>query len=149
MIIDCLVNAEAYFGFNPRLEKAFAFLKSNDVCRLPVGRHDIAGDDVYALVQHYQSKPVSDGIWEGHHNFLDIQYIAEGQERIGYLSREYATVTEPYDEKHDEVLYTGEGSFVTLSKNHFAILAPQDVHMPGIFVDGPAAVQKIVIKVRK
>ena len=39
------------FATNLRLGKAFSFLRRSDLASLPVGRYEIDGEDVFALVQ--------------------------------------------------------------------------------------------------
>ena len=56
MIIDALANMEFYKGLNEQLYKGLTFLKENDVASLPVGRYDIDGDAVFALVQEYETR---------------------------------------------------------------------------------------------
>ena len=47
----------------------------------------------------------------------------------------------------DFIKLEGEGEFLRLDAGTFVILAPQDAHMPGMAVDEPAPVKKVVVKV--
>ena len=57
MIIDALANMEFYKGLNEQLYKGLTFLKDKDLASLPVGRYDIDGDEVFALVQDTRRAP--------------------------------------------------------------------------------------------
>lgn len=67
MIIDALTNMEFYKGLNERLYKGLAFLKETDVASLPVGRYEIDGNEVFALVQKYDTRSADECRWEAHY----------------------------------------------------------------------------------
>lgn len=147
MIIDTLSHAALYFALGPRLERALRFLQTLDAARAPVGRHEIAGDQVFALVQEYESRPLSAGAWEAHRKYMDVQYVAAGAEQMGYAPVA-SLQTGPYDADKDFLRLEGEGQFFRLEAGQFAIFAPQDAHMPGLQARGPQRVKKVVVKVR-
>lgn len=53
-----------------------------------------------------------------------------------------------YDDEKEFMLFDGETSFVNFNKGMFAVFFPEDLHMPGIMRNSPAAVRKIIIKVK-
>lgn len=157
MIVDRLSNVQSGFypallaatdksGLAQRLAAGFQFLQTVDPASLTPGRVEIDGDQVYALVQEYTSKPMEQGRWEAHRKYIDIQYIAEGEEQIGYANIADLTLGD-YDEAKDRYIPKGEGSFVRLSAGMFGLYMPEDAHMPNMAVDQPQPVRKIVIKV--
>ena len=116
-------------------------------CALPlVDRYDIDGDKVYAMVQGYDSKPKAEGFWESHRKYLDVQYVAAGAEHMGYAPTRSLSPGD-YQEENDFIKLEGDGEFFLLREGFFCILAPQDAHMPGMAIDQPAPVKKVVIKV--
>jgi YhcH/YjgK/YiaL family protein len=147
LIIDTLNNATMYYALGPRLERALRFLQVLDPAQVTLGRHEIAGEQVYALVQEYDSKPLEEGFWEAHRSYLDVQYVASGVERIGYAALGSLQAGE-YDAEKDFVKLEGEGQLITVPAGTFVILAPQDAHMPGMAADGPEPVMKVVVKVQ-
>jgi YhcH/YjgK/YiaL family protein len=147
MIVDSLKHAEKYLAISPRLSAALKFLQTADVATLPTGKHVIDGDDVYALVMDYQSKPISEGFLEAHRKYIDVQYVASGVERIGYVDLA-KTVPGEYDEAKDFLKAEGTASMVVIDAGTFAVFFPHDAHMPCIAVDQPTAVRKVVVKVR-
>lgn len=147
MIIDNLKNASLYFGINPRIKTALEFLQSNDCANLKPGRHEIDGENVYANVSSYDSKPKEKGLWEAHRRYYDIQYVAAGTEIMGYANLESLKVSKEYEEEGDYLLLEGNGDFVTAKEGTFIIFGPEDAHMPGIAAKEPEKVAKIVVKV--
>lgn len=150
MILDTLNQWRTYAALSSRFAPAFAFLeKVTD--STPVGRHEIAGDDVYALVQRHGTRPVAERQFEAHRKYLDIQFMQSGRELIYWAPLAVATeVTKPYDDKGDAALYkipAGSMSF-QLRPRDFTILYPQDAHAPSCAWDAPAEVFKVVVKVR-
>ena len=146
MIIDTLNHASMYYALNPLVERALRFLQALDP-KTAVGRHEISGDQVFALVQEYDSKPMSEGFWEAHRRYIDVQYVVAGVEQMGYAPLDSLRPGE-YDGSKDFVKLEGDGQFLRLPAGHFVIMAPQDAHMPGMALDAPAPVKKVVVKVR-
>ena len=147
MLIDHIRNAEAYACLQPGLAQALAFLASAPLATLAPGRHAIAGDRVFALVQDYLTKLPDAGVWEAHHRYIDVQYVVSGAERLGYAPLDRLMVTQPYDEAKDVELLAGEGDHVTAAAGTFVVFFPHDAHMPGLALGEPSPVRKVVVKV--
>ena len=149
MILDSLDRAATYSGLGDRIALALTFLQENDCTKLPAGKMPIDGDNVYALVQDYQSKPRSEGVWEAHRRHIDVQFVAVGMEEMGYAPLASLTTRTAYDETKDFELFDGPGNFVTVPAGHFTIFFPQDGHIPGLAAEGqPSPVRKVVVKVK-
>ena len=84
MVIDTLENCSRYESLHPRFKAAFDFLKRAEAENVPIGRIDLDGNTLYALTQEYDTKPIHDGKLEAHRKYIDIQFILEGEEFIGY-----------------------------------------------------------------
>ncbi len=148
MISDNIKNYTLYKNLGEGINKALLFLSENDFNKMPDGRYNIEGDNVFALVNRYRTKRMEEAVWESHKKYIDVQFVAEGIEKIGYSILENMKVNKAYDENKDIQFINGEGKFVTLEKNSFAILYPSDVHMPGISVKESKEVIKVVVKVK-
>lgn len=146
MILDRLSHASTYDGLPPSLRRALLSLSSTDWGAVAVGRHDIDGVRLFALVSDYETRAESEVPWEAHRQYIDVQYVHSGIERIGHAHLSDLAVG-VYDEARDMVTATGSGGFVVLPAGTFAIFWPQDAHRPGIAVDVPMPVRKIVLKV--
>ena len=81
MITDLLEHRHRYTSLSPRFAAAFAFLEQLPDGQ-PDGRCDIDGDDCFALLQTYQSKPIAEAKFESHRRHIDIQFIQTGSETI-------------------------------------------------------------------
>jgi YhcH/YjgK/YiaL family protein len=98
------------------------------------------------MLQNYTSKPREQGFWEAHRRYLDLQVMIEGVELIGYANITHLSQA-TYDPVKDFLPLFGQGNFLTLQNGSFALLFPQDAHMPGIAHAIPAPVKKLVIKI--
>lgn len=150
MILDTLSNSRHYQVLSPRFEKAFTFLRQvTDTAA--VGRHEIAGDDVYALVQQQRTISVVDRQYEAHRKYVDIQYIIRGREIMYWAPLALLrNVTKPYDADHDAALFSlvPEGVPIPVRAGQFVIFFPDDGHVPLCAWDEPDDVLKVVVKVR-
>jgi len=153
MIYGTLEHAARYQSLSPRLEKAFHYLQGFSGTE-ENGRHEIDGDDVFALVQRYTTKPLEDALFEAHRSYADVQFVHAGNESIllAPLSSVDAdtNTTMAYDAEKDAALFriSPGATALGLSAGHFAVLYPEDAHAPGVQRDGASEVVKVVVKVR-
>jgi YhcH/YjgK/YiaL family protein len=147
MILDNIKNCEKYEGLNRNFDKAFEFLRRADLVSLAVGKYEIDGENIFAMVQEYETKDLENAKYEAHKKYIDIQYLMEGTENMGYVSLDKLEVFSPYNEESDFMLLEGEPRLILLNQKEFFILFPEDAHMPGIFVNEKSKVKKVVVKV--
>ncbi len=147
MILDNIKFATMYEKANDRFAAGLEYLAKTDFSAAEPGRVDIRGDEVFALIQRYQTKPIDQGKFEAHQRYIDIQFIAEGAEQIGVGDTDAMEPIDPYDTEKDLVFLNGTGQMITVSAGMFCVLYPHEAHMPMIAVDSPAEVLKIVVKV--
>lgn len=147
MIIDKLENAHIYYGLSLRIKMALKFLEDQNFAEIKPGRYDVDGTSVLMICEEYMTKAIESGFWEAHRKYIDIQFIADGVELIGYSNINNMTESVQYDLDKDMHELKGEGQFYKVDKNSFMILMPHDVHMPGRLYREPQAVKKIVMKV--
>jgi YhcH/YjgK/YiaL family protein len=153
VILDHLTNAHLY-RLGERFDRGFEFLRAKNLPEIPDGKYPIAGEDLFAIVQTYTTKPAAEGRWESHRRYADIQYLIRGRERIGVRVLHPPTpapdmqIETAYDDEKDIIFYTGTGDCLTLDAGHFTVFFPQDIHMPSLALEDPAEVKKAVIKVR-
>lgn len=86
---------------------------------------------------------------EGHIKHIDIQYITKGEEVIEVYSKDEVELVHSYDEEKDVAFYRPikPGRKIVLKPYQFAILYPEDLHIPGLAVNEQVEVEKIVIKI--
>lgn len=142
MIVDTLERAERYFALHPGFEEAFAFLRSGVF--IP-GRFEIE-PKVFALSEETKGKGEKQARLEAHRRYIDIQYVMEGEELIGWSPLETcAKESEAYKEEKDILFFADRPSvWLPVPKGSFAIFFPEDAHAP---LGGAGDVTKIVMKV--
>ncbi len=147
MIIDKIENFELYTGLNKKIAKAFAYIRAIDLSQLALGKYEIDKDDIFALVQEYDTKDKKDCKLEGHQKYIDLQFIINGVEQMGISTlKDQVAVTR--NEKDDYTFYEGDSDFIKVEAGMFTIFFPDDLHMPGIKVSHSSKVKKVVIKVK-
>ena len=72
MICENISSTKNYSSINKNFEKAFKFLKNNDLKELALGKYEIDGDNVFASVQEYITKTEEEMNWESHEKYIDI-----------------------------------------------------------------------------
>lgn len=150
MILDRLVHFRHYAVPGSRLERAFLYLAETFDPALPDGRVDVQGDDVFALIQGYPTRPPEKCRLEAHRRYIDIQYVFEGAEDMAWAPLEGLAVSEPYSDERDVAFFHNPPSLTRLHvpAGSFAVFHPQDAHAPGLQHPGFATVRKVVMKVR-
>lgn len=151
MIRDNIKNAENYYCLSERVKVGLIYLENTDFSKLPCGEYEILGRNVYASIQDYHSKPLSEGKFEAHKNYIDIQYIVQGQEQIGVANLDNLEEKSPYIEEKDIVFLSQnvetKPEFIKIKEKDFIILTPKDAHMPSIAINKSEYVKKVVVKV--
>ncbi len=147
MIKDKLENAQIYYGLSKDLETGLKWLKNNNLKNLSDGRYEIS-DKIYANIQTYETK--EDALYEAHRNYIDIQYIVKGEEKIGVTNYSNCETATPYDKEKDIEFLNNMSSeqYIPLYAGEFMLLYPQDAHKPSIRLHKKSNVQKVVVKVK-
>jgi len=148
MITDKLINSDLYCIDNQNLLKAFDYLKNTDLLNLENGKHIIDGDNIFVIIQDYQTKQKADSKWEAHRIYTDIQVVITGQEMLGYLDIKQFCPETDYDTDKDIIFGGGTGDFISACSGDFVIFTPKDAHMPSICIDNPSYVKKAVVKIK-
>ncbi len=146
MIIDTIKNVSQYVEIHPDLPKVLQHIADIDPTTAEIGRYSIPDSEAFFMIQKYETKDISKGLWEAHRKFIDVQYVVSGIERIGYKEISGLTETVKYSEESDAAFLQGDGDFLLMGEGMCMILYPQDAHMPGISTDKTVSVVKIVAK---
>ena len=151
MVFDNIKNCQLYYPMHKNFQKAFDFIKKAIAEDIPLGKHEIDGKDLFANIMEYTIAPEKEGIYEGHENYIDLQFIVAGAERIDVTEIDRTTVTSPYNPEKDVAFFDGGYGLVrgALESGDFAILFPNDIHRPGMPARNESTyVKKIVVKVK-
>ena len=150
MIFDNIKNCEMYYGVNSGFKKAFEFIKTAVAENYDLGRYEIDGENIYASVQEYDTKVIEGSAFEGHENYIDVQYIVDGREIMGVLEISKAVLKDEYDPEYDVTFYnrSESASYCVVESGDFCIFYPHDTHSPGVaFNNIPSKMRKIVVKI--
>lgn len=148
MIIDKIENISNYAEIPNCLADTVKSLSKDAVC----GRIIINESD-YINIETYQTKNIEDAKFEAHRDYIDIQILLSGREKIYYTSISGLTENEPYNESKDIVFYTDEvkaQDYLTLDGTNFAMIFPHEAHAPQVSVnENSEIVKKVVVKLKK
>ena len=149
MIFDRLNNCEQYYSLNDKFKIAFEFLKNTDLKTIKDGSYEISGKEIYANVQTLKTKNPEQKKWEVHRKYIDIQYVIQGQEKMGYgILEDFNQVLEKYDDEKDVEFLNGEKfNFVNVNEGDFVIFYPNDVHAPMLSVQDDVEIKKVIVKI--
>ena len=139
-----------YSVISPNFGKAIRYALSTDFTTIDTGKYPIDGENVFAIVNEYTTKPASECDPESHRDYADIQIMVAGSERFGYAPLTDQTATIPYNPARDVAFYSiaeDELDYLTLRPGQFIIFFPSDIHQPEVFVEQPQLVRKVVLKV--
>ena len=135
------------------IQQGLNFLLEHDLADLPAGRHEIDGQRVFAKVSCYDAEPVTQRRPERHEDYIDIQCIVMGEEKIGVCSMDDIHQVDSDKLASNDILYyqatekPAEEMWLTLPAGGLAIFFPWDVHRPNCQAGENTAVKKIVVKV--
>jgi YhcH/YjgK/YiaL family protein len=146
MIFDTLDNIKNYEGLG-RVYTALKFLADTDFSKVKLGRYELQGDDIYYMVQQYETDP-NKTISEAHKKYIDIQFMIDGEEIIGVAPFSCEKTETEAKPENDVWFYDCKTEPLTLFKNSFMVLYPNDLHCPGVAVNGAKACHKVVVKVK-
>jgi YhcH/YjgK/YiaL family protein len=150
MILDRLEHAWMYRPLSVEIARALDYLQQTNLAELADGRYELDGDRLFAIVQRYRPKPLTEAMWEAHRRYIDVQYVVTGCERMGCtFLRDDLPVRQPYDAQKDIIFFDTQGDFVTVPAGSFTIFAPHDIHAPSLVAnagDPQAQVCKVVMK---
>lgn len=126
------------------------YLTNTDFSKLENGKYEIVGDEVYVIIQEYNSKPIEEGKFEAHKKYTDIQYVIKGEEQIGVGNINNFTESTEYDAQKDIVFLTPKSkndySYIKLKEKEYAIFTPSEAHMPSLSITASGYVKKAVVK---
>lgn len=147
MIVDRLENAEKYYSVHPGFKKALEFLREKELSKLAAGRHEVDGDNVFALVNDGSGRGKEAARLEAHRKYIDIQFTVSGTDLIGWKATgECGAVEKDYSAENEVILYSDHiDTWFEAPAGTFAVFFPADAHAP---LSGSGKTRKIIMKVR-
>jgi biofilm protein TabA len=124
-------------------------IDNTDFSKMEDGTYIMDNGLFYILSTYNTASGLRDKPAEAHRKNIDLQYLIYGEEKAGYADiRNPKKSQQIYDEKNDIELFSriDNESFITLKKGMYAVFFSQDVHRPGISIDGTRGVRKAIFK---
>ena len=146
MILDVLENVHRYTALHPLFAQAFQFLARPDLKELPLGKYEIEGDRLFAIVAKEPGRTKEEAVLEAHRKYIDIQFLLDGIDTMGWKakSRCIQPIRE-YDPTADEQCFSDTPEdWVAVHPSAFVIFFPEDAHAPLV---SPRVLHKVVVKV--
>ena len=100
------------------------------------------------LVQEGVTKAKEEKLCEAHRKYLDVPYIVEGEETVGWAPLETLTLEGEFNTEKDIGRYAGPVDCMRIGAGYCYVVFPEDAHMPGIHLDQPHAFKKMVMKLK-
>lgn len=151
-LVGRISESKQYEALHPRFAKAFEFLRRPDLATLPLGRYEIDGDNMWAMIQEAKLKPFGETQrTEVHGTYIDLQAPLTGPETIGFCEMTPDARAEvAFKADKDIALFDAKTKPTTLQPGEFALLVPPyGAHAPCRSMDGARTIKKLVIKIRK
>ncbi|MDQ1913593.1 YhcH/YjgK/YiaL family protein [Paenibacillus sp. GD4] len=138
-------------ALSPVFQKAIDFLQSRDLGQLELGKYEIMGDDMFALVQELIAVKPGQRKSECHAKYVDLQYLVQGGEERIYVARasESNVAVEDRLADNDYLLFdeVENEMEIRLKPGMFAVFFPADLHRPGCSPVGGEKLKKVVFKI--
>lgn len=142
MIVCPFKELRRYAAVIPGLEEAIKTIEGLET--LEPATYPLSCGKV--MVQKGTTKPLAGAALEAHGKFLDIQYILEGQEVVGWAPTDTLTPEGAFNTEKDVGMYTGSSTPLTVKAGYCYVVYPEDAHAPGKHLDTPNDYTKIVVK---
>lgn len=145
MIICPFKDLDRYAPILPGLEEAVeAALKITD---WSAGNVQLSGGNKI-LVQETDSKSPEGQRCEAHRKYLDIQYIVEGVDIVGWAPLDTLTLDGEFDTAKDKGMYKGDVTYIRVPAGYCYVAFPEDGHMPNLHFEEPCHIKKLVLKLK-
>lgn len=143
MITGNISDCEKYYPVNKLFEEAFEYLKTIEK---DINKINLTVNLSEPQVSDFDNEG-NKKVFEAHRRFIDLHYIIDGCEDFGFENiRNLESITE-YNEEDDYILLKGNENRIKLCKGDFAIVFPEDAHIPAMKCDNRRTVKRAVVKI--
>lgn len=151
MIVDKIENYAKYAHLPRGIVQAIEYIGSTDFTHVQSGQYELDGRKIVSIVQRYSTKLPEQAKWESHRKYIDVQFMAGGDERCGFIRLENAPpVKTPYSDEKDVIFYEPGTEYFEAPMGTMMIFYPEDIHAPSLVTGNPPVpreVVKVVVKV--
>ncbi|QSX09211.1 YhcH/YjgK/YiaL family protein [Alkalibacter rhizosphaerae] len=150
MICSSIYSAFDLEWYPRPVRDAVQFFQRASFQEMEPGEYEIDGRDVYFQVIDLETKPWEEGKPEVHRKYIDIQFLFQGKETIGFVDDSGKNkVSENLLEQRDLLFYEEVQDLkkIDMKPGDFCVFYPSDVHVPGCEREGIIKIRKIVYKI--
>src|SRR5262249_15124180 len=151
MIVDNIKNYAKYSHLPSRIVQAIHYIGSTDFTNVDDGQYELDGRKLVSIVMRYKTRLPPEAIWKSHRKYIDVQFMAYGNEKVGIAPMAQAPVVKtPYNEEKDVIFYEPGTEYFEAAMGTFMIFYPDDIHAPSLARGNPQVpedVVKVVVKV--
>jgi YhcH/YjgK/YiaL family protein len=144
MIIDDLKNINFYSQISPIIKESLSFIKTN-LSTFEERRYNI-NEYMFAVVETSFPKPVVEQKLETHKKYIDVQYIIEGYDIMGWKNLLNCNqIYKDYQLSKDIAFYSDKPDCnIVLNQGTFAVFFPHDAH---VRLYSTLPVKKCIVKI--
>ncbi|HEE9990286.1 TPA: YhcH/YjgK/YiaL family protein [Citrobacter braakii] len=137
-------------GLHPVLQQALTLAVAANPQEKTPGRYELQGDNIFMNVMQFATQSPEQKKAELHREYIDIQVLLSGEERILFGMTDSARQCEEMHVEDDYQLCSqiADEQVMVLKPGRFVIFMPGEPHKPGCVVQAPMDIKKVVIKVR-
>lgn len=137
-------------GLHPVLQQALTLAVAANPQEKTPGRYALQGDNIFMNVMQFATQSPEQKKAELHQQYIDIQVLLSGEERILFGMTDSARQREEMHVEDDYQLCSqiADEQAIVLKPGRFVIFMPREPHKPGCVVQAPMDIKKVVIKVR-
>lgn len=148
MIYDTIEHLADYLPIMPQLAEVIKILQQPDFMQKPAGRYETNNPAVRFNIDEYQTV-LEPKQFEFHQQYADVQIVLQGQEIHHTALRDDVLAVKNFDKERDIAFFDSLpiGEYL-LQQGRFCIYFPNEPHRSQLATDEPAAVKKVVFKVR-
>lgn len=132
-----------------RLDEAIDYISKLDYDRLTPGKYEVA-EDFYYTVKEYDMPADKESRYESHREYIDIQWMCEGFERLYVTDVSELVPSDEYNKEKDIIHYHkfNNLSSMIMQPGSCAVLFPKDAHKSESFLQKDSRVKKIIGKLK-
>ncbi len=129
---------------------AVKYLQSLTIKEKDLNKRISVNENFFYFVQAYNTKPDTECKLKSHRNYIDIQMMVSGRERIDLADISRLTVKKQYDEKNDIMFWNipQKMTQIAFGANDYIILYPEIAYRNCIYLNKSEKVLKIIGKIK-
>ena len=137
-------------GLHPALQDALTLALAARPQEKAPGRYELQGDNIFMNVMTFNTQSPVEKKAELHEQYIDIQLLLNGEERILFGMAGTARQCEEFHHEDDYQLCSAieNEQAIILKPGMFAVFMPGEPHKPGCVVGEPGEINKVVVKIK-